>query len=97
MSEPETEAEDRSSQAPDPEAPAVHDPAAFRLRGALPRVTRLSRKALAIAGIVAGTAIGGALIYALHQGPPVAPSDNLYTSHSAARAGVVTEAPADWP
>ena len=62
-----------------PEAPAEDDgrpvtgepAAAMRLRAEPPRVTRLSRKALAGLGLAASLAIGGALIYALqnrHQG-----------------------------
>ena len=39
--------------------------APMRLRAEAPRVTRLSRKALAGLGLVAGLGVGGALIYAL--------------------------------
>ena len=38
---------------------------AMRLRAEAPRVTRISRKVLMGAGLVAGIGIGGALIYAL--------------------------------
>lgn len=62
-----------------PEAPVEDDPrpltgepaAAMRLRAEPPRVTRLSRKALAGLGLAASLTVGGALIYALqnrHQG-----------------------------
>ena len=75
--------------APGPEV----DP--FRLRGDTPRVMRLSRKALAMIGAAGGTAIGGALLWALQ---PVAPktAENLYTADGANRAEVVTGAPADY-
>ena len=45
--------------------PASANPAAFQLRGPAPRVMRLSRKALATLGVVAGLGIGGSLWYAL--------------------------------
>ncbi|MGN6376900.1 MAG: TrbI/VirB10 family protein [Sphingomonas sp.] len=85
-----------ATPAPGQAATPAHDPGAFRLRAAPPQVTRLSRKALAMAGIAAGAALGGALIYALHERPPATPRNNLYTSQGAARAGIVAEAPADY-
>jgi type IV secretion system protein VirB10 len=74
-------------------APA--SPEGFRLEGDTPRVMRLSRKTLAIAGGVAGTAIGGALLWALQPTAPKSP-DNLYRAESRNRADVVTSAPADY-
>ncbi|WP_454885465.1 TrbI/VirB10 family protein [Sphingomonas oryzagri] len=68
----------------------------FRLRGAAPRVTRLSRKALAVVGVAAGLGIGGSLIYALQPRGPAAPAQNLYGSDHGAKADVVTAAPADY-
>lgn len=56
---------------------------------------RLSRKALAIAGSISGTAIGGALLYALQ---PTSPEDNenLLDSERANRSELVTGAPGDY-
>lgn len=71
------------------------DPDAFRLRGDPPRVMRLSRKALAIAGAAAATAIGGALLWALQPAVPKAPR-NLYTAERANRPDAVTDAVADY-
>jgi type IV secretory pathway VirB10-like protein len=76
-----------------PVAPA--SPEGFRLDVDPPRVMRLSRRTLAIAGGVAGTAIGGALLWALQPGKPRAP-ENLYRVDSRNRADVVTGAPADY-
>lgn len=50
-------------------------PAGLRLRADPPRVMRLSRKALAIAGAVATTAVAGALIYALQPRATNMPSE----------------------
>lgn len=74
-------------------APA--SPEGFRLEGDTPHVMRLSRKTLAIAGGVAGTAIGGALLWALQPAVPKAP-DNLYRADARNRADVVMSAPGDY-
>lgn len=50
-------------------------PAGLRLRADPPRVMRLSRKALAIAGAIATTAVAGALIYALQPPSTQMPSE----------------------
>jgi len=76
-----------------PAAPASSD--AFRLRGSPPRVMRLSRKALAAVGVVAGLGIGGSLIYALrpagqHQ------AKELYSTENRPTADVITGAPKDY-
>jgi len=76
-----------------PVAPA--NPEGFRLEGETPSVMRLSRKTLAIAGGVAGTAIGGALLWALQPTAPKAP-DNLYRADARNRADLVTSAPGDY-
>uniref|UniRef100_UPI002811627A TrbI/VirB10 family protein n=1 Tax=Mesorhizobium sp. Mes31 TaxID=2926017 RepID=UPI002811627A len=75
-----------------PEAPVEDDAwpltgepaAAMRLRAEPPRVTRLSRKALAGLGLAASLAVGGALIYALQnrqqgQGQELYSTDNRST------------------
>lgn len=67
----------------------------FRLRGEPPRVMRLSRKTLAIIGGAGGTAIGGALLWALQPSAPKA-AENLYSVEGSSRAEVVTGAPADY-
>ncbi|QKS02118.1 TrbI/VirB10 family protein [Sphingomonas sp. CL5.1] len=56
---------------------------------------RLSRKTLAIMGIVAGTGIGGSLIYALQPRSHVAAA-NLYDTDSRNKADVVTSAASDY-
>jgi len=79
----------------DPAPIAPESPEGFRLGAEPPRVMRLSRKALASIGAVAGVGIGGALLYALQ---PVAPKDpeNLYRADSRNRSETVTGAPADY-
>lgn len=74
-------------------APAGSDP--FRLRGEPPAVMRLSRKTLAIAGALAGTAIGGALLWALQPADKKTP-ENLYVAEGANKPDTVTGAPADY-
>lgn len=76
-----------------PVAPA--NPDGFRLGGEPPRVMRLSRKALAILGLLASVGIGGALIYAL-QPKNHAPAENLYDTNSRNRADSVNGAPANY-
>ncbi len=95
MSDEPNEAPPREEPAP-PEAPVPSSAGDFRLRGAPPRVTRLSRKALAVVGVIAGLGIGGSLIYALQPRGPAAPPQNLYGSDHGAKADVVTAAPADY-
>ncbi len=70
-------------------------PDGFRLRGDLPQVMRLSRKALASIGVVASIAIGGSLIYALQPKAP-ATAENLYDTEGRNRAEIITGAPADY-
>ena len=70
-------------------------PQAFRLRGAPPRVMRLSRKTLAAVGVVAGLGIGGSLIYALrpaghHQ------AKELYSTDHHPTADQIASAPKDY-
>lgn len=90
----DTRAVDADERADDrPVAPASPD--GFRLSGEPPRVMRLSRKALAIIGIVAGLGIGGSLIYAL-QPKTQAPPQNLYDTESRNRSDIVTAATANY-
>jgi type IV secretion system protein VirB10 len=56
---------------------------------------RLSRKALAILGVIASVGIGGSLIYAL-QPKNHAPAENLYDTNSRNRADSVNGAPANY-
>lgn len=83
---------------PDEARPAAAAPSsaeAFRLRGELPRVMRLSRKTLAILGAVAGLGIGGSLFYGLQtRSPP--PPRNLYEVESRNKAAAVTGSPTDY-
>ncbi|MBC3941113.1 TrbI/VirB10 family protein [Sphingomonas albertensis] len=70
-------------------------PPDLRLRGDPPRVMRLSRKALAVMGTVAGVGIGGALIYAL-QPPSEKTAEELYNTDSRTTAEAITSAPKDY-
>lgn len=67
----------------------------FRLRGDPPGVMRLSRKTLAILGAAGGSAIGGALLWALQPAAPKV-AENLYSVDGANKAEIVTGAPADY-
>ena len=71
------------------------DPAAFQLRGAPPRVMRLSRKTLAVMGVTAGLGIGGALIYALTP-PGQKPVRELYNTEGRSTAETITSGPKDY-
>lgn len=97
--EVETEVEvevDAEGDEPDDDRPiAPASPDGFRLGGEPPRVMRLSRKALAILGLLASVGIGGALIYAL-QPNNHAPAENLYDTNSRNRADSVNGAPANY-
>ncbi len=76
-----------------PRAPA--DPRPFQLRGDAPRVVRLSRKALAVIGGIAGLGIGGALIYALLPTDERA-SEELFNTESRSEAETITSGPSDY-
>lgn len=85
-------------ETPPPAQPAPDSMAntqAFRLSGDPPRVTRLSRKALAILGLSVGLGIGGALLYALQPRQPMLPK-NLYEGENGNKAEMVTSAPASY-
>ena len=75
--------------------PASANPAAFQLRGPAPRVMRLSRKALATLGVVAGLSIGGSLYYALAPEGEKAAKE-LYNTDSRAAAETITSGPKDY-
>ncbi|MER9648656.1 TrbI/VirB10 family protein [Mesorhizobium sp. M0199] len=76
---------ERVEPAEDHARPLTGEPAAaMRLRAEPPRVTRLSRKALAALGLTASLTVGGALIYALQnrqqgQGQELYSTDNRST------------------
>lgn len=67
----------------------------LRLRGESPRVMRLSRRALATAGLVASVGIGGALLYALQPSVPKGPGE-LYQTESRATTDALASAPKDY-
>jgi type IV secretion system protein VirB10 len=69
---------------------------AMRLRGAPPRVTRLSRKVLAGLGAVALAAIGGALIYALQTNDRSNAPDELYSTENRSTADGLQTLPRDY-
>lgn len=71
------------------------DPRPFQLRGEAPRVVRLSRKALAVIGGIAGVGIGGALIYALLPTEDRA-SEELFNTESRSEAETITSGPRDY-
>ena len=71
------------------------DPQAFQLRGDPPRVMRLSRKALAAIGVVAGLGIGGSLIYALKPAGEKQAKE-LYSTDSRATSETITSGPRDY-
>lgn len=84
--------------AAEPDAPDVIAPAsseAFRLEGETPRVMRLSRKTIAVAGGVAGLAIAASLLWALRT-PSASEPKELYETASTARPDAVKGAPADY-
>ena len=101
MSDPAGTPAPQAPQQPAPTAPqatpqaASANPAAFQLRGPTPRVMRLSRKALAALGVVAGLSIGGSLIYALKP-PGDREGKELYNTDSRAASETITSGPKDY-
>ena len=88
MSETDTgTASTLSAMKPDP---------AMRLRPEAPRVTRISRRVLAGAGLVAGLGIGGALIYALQTSDRQPGGEELFTTDRRPTADGLQELPADY-
>jgi type IV secretion system protein VirB10 len=78
------------------EAAPAGDAAPMRLRGEVPRVTRLSRKALAGIGLVASVGIGGALIYALQTNSGNRQGQELYSTDNRATADGLAGLPHDY-
>ncbi|MFA6607513.1 MAG: TrbI/VirB10 family protein [Sphingomonas sp.] len=93
-----TDGQDKTppEQPASPERDDTSNMEAFQLRGPTPRVTRLSRKTLAVIGAAAGMGIGGSLIYALQHQKPASLPPNLYSNEHSAKAAAVTGAPADY-
>lgn len=81
------------------EAPPVRSEAEIardmQLRGPPPRVVRLSRKALMIAGGVGAAALAGALVFALQPGLPNAPAE-LINTESRQPAEALAKLPRDY-
>ena len=75
--------------------PAPVGAAELRLRGEPPRVMRLSRKALAVVGLVTTAGIGGALIYALQPSTPKTQTE-LYATDNRATSDSLAGAPKDY-
>ncbi|OYX16663.1 MAG: conjugal transfer protein TraI [Sphingomonadales bacterium 32-67-7] len=87
-------ADNSPPEAAAPQAPRS-DPQAFQLRGPTLRVMRLSRKALAAIGVVAGLGIGGSLIYALKPAGEKEAKE-LYSTDSRATSETITSGPRDY-
>nr|WP_210317493.1 TrbI/VirB10 family protein [Oryzicola mucosus] len=68
----------------------------MRLRAETPRVTRISRKVLAGAGLIAGLGIGAALIYALQTRDPDAGNEELYSVDNRTTADGIAGLPRDY-
>ena len=80
----------------DPAETAPPEPAPnLRLRGDPPRVMRLSRKTLAVLGLLAGAGVGGSLIYAL-QPAHKQTAEELYNTDSRTKADSLASAPKDY-
>lgn len=79
----------------DPQAPPMLQREDLRLRGDPPRVMRLSRRALAIAGVAGSAGIGAILIYALQPAAP-AEREELYETDNRPVTDTVTAGPQDY-
>jgi type IV secretory pathway VirB10-like protein len=84
----------QSAQSASP-SPKPSDPSAFNLRGAMPRVMRLSPKAMATLGAFACACIGGTLIYSLRE-PVGKAGAELFNTDGNNKADVVVSAPKDY-
>ncbi|WP_157020269.1 TrbI/VirB10 family protein [Mesorhizobium xinjiangense] len=78
------------------EAPSADTVEPMRLRGAPPRVTRLSRRVLAGLGLIAALGIGGALIYALQTPESGTGREELYSTENRNTADGLNELPSDY-
>jgi type IV secretion system protein TrbI len=89
----------KATEAPRETQPVPADPpdpeTAVALRGPMPRVMRLSRKAIGITSACGIALIGGALIYALQPGGN-AEREELYNTEAIAVADGVSGAPRDY-
>jgi len=93
VSEPASEQKEEDA----PLTGAAADAAApMRLRAEPPRVTRLSRKALAGIGLVASVGLGGALIYALQTRDGGRPAEELYSTENRSTAEGLAGLPRDY-
>ncbi|MDE1568236.1 TrbI/VirB10 family protein [Aquabacter sediminis] len=77
-------------------APTTDHAATMRLRPEPPRVTRLSRKVMAGAGLVVSLGIGGAMIYALQGRDKVTGGDELYSTQNRSTADGLAGLPRDY-
>lgn len=91
-----SENEAKPEQAPELSAAAADSAAPMRLRAEPPRVTRLSRKVLATAGVVVSLGIGGSLIYALQTRDGEGPSEELYSTENRSTAEGLAGLPRDY-
>ena len=87
---------DNPGRAPDTEQGPRDSAAPMRLRGDPPRVTRLSRKALAGIGLVASIGLGGALIYALQTRNAGPRNEELYSTTNRPTADGLAGLPRDY-
>lgn len=79
-----------------PTTAAAESATPMRLRTEPPRVTRLSRKVLASAGLVVSVGIGGALIYALQTRDAGQSNDELYSTENRPTADGLAGLPRDY-
>jgi len=78
------------------EAPSADTAEPMRLRGTPPRVTRLSRRALAGLGLVGALGVGGALIYALQTPDNGTGGGELYSTENRNTADGLNDLPSDY-
>ena len=87
---------DANSHPVRPPEPAIDATNPMRLRPEAPRVTRISRKALTMIGMVAGVGLGGALIYALQTRPAGPGGEQLYSTQNRQTADGLAGLPHDY-
>jgi type IV secretion system protein TrbI len=80
----------------DANGPVTDSAAHMRLRAETPRVTRLSRKALASIGLVVSVGLGGALIYALQTRDSSKSGQELYSTDNRSTADGLAVLPRDY-